>query len=113
MENLLPYRIYTVFPNKPTYKYWESYYTLEAAIWEMLVKLDKLDALDMVESGEFVETQMFNQKCIKRYVVTVKCPYTKIMLKKMHKGDLNIDNVRHLIKTIKEIYIKDGKNERI
>jgi len=113
MSTYLPYRVYTVTPRTPTYKYWESYPSLEAAIWAALDKLKALNALDLIESGEFIETQMLNRKCIKRYVITIKCPYTKIMIKKMSDGDMNQDNVRHLIKTIKEIYIKDGSNERV
>lgn len=108
MNTLVPYRLYTIVPNKPTYKYWESYPNLEAVIWAMLEKLDTLDALDLAESGEFVETSMFDNKVIKRYIVTIKCPYTKIMIKKMHKGSFNVDNVKSLIERIKQIYIKGG-----
>ena len=105
------YRLYTVTPNKKSY--WESYYTLEAGIWAMLDRLNVMNCIDLIEDGEFVETEMFGERYMKQYKVEVNCPRTTLVLKKTSTGSWNITNVKQLITKLKNLYIKGGYDERI
>ena len=96
-----PYRLYDN-------KHWMSYKNLEAACWDLCVKLYNLDHLDLVLKGYFPRTYFLEYPFNNRYTVTLLFPYTEFEIKKMTKGDIDQEEFMKTLNKVYEIF-----NERI
>jgi hypothetical protein len=85
-----------------------SYKNLEAACWDLCVKLYNLDHLDLVLKGYFPRTYFLEYPFNKRYTVTLLFPYTEFEIKKMTKGDIDQEEFMKTLNKVYEIF-----NERI
>lgn len=85
-----------------------SYKNLEAACWDLCVKLYNLGHLDLVLKGYFPRTYFLEYPFNKRYTVTLLFPYTEFEIKKMTKGDIDQEEFMKTLNKVYEIF-----NERI
>jgi hypothetical protein len=79
---------------------------LHDVIHKLFMKLQKLNALLCVDDGEFIETiDYFNKEVVvKRFVVTVRIPYTQFIIKKESTGSINQELFISTLRYIKENY---------
>lgn len=87
---------------------WKSYPNLEAAIWDLCVLLYTAGHLDVLKQGWFEETEYLGEKYIKRYCVELYFPYTKFIIKKLTKGDVNQTEFISTLDKVEKIF-----NERV
>lgn len=87
---------------------WKSYPNLEAAIWDLCVLLYTAEHLELLTQGRFEETEYLGKKYIKRYCVELFFPYTKFVIKKLTKGDLNQTEFMSTLRKVEKIF-----NERV
>lgn len=76
-------------------------------IHKLLDKLKKLNALGCVEEGRFIETiDRFNNNniVIKRFLITVRIPYTQFIVKKESTGSIDKELFLSTLQYIKENY---------
>ena len=87
---------------------WKSYPNLEAAVWDLCVLLHTNGHLDILHDGWFEETEYLGEKYVKRYCIELYIPYTKFIIKKLTKGDLNQVEFMNTLSKVEKIF-----NERI
>lgn len=83
---------------------------LEGACWELLVRLNNSKALDLYNEGTFNETTYKNKTYHKQYCVTVAIPYSRFVIKKLTKGDIDQETFMLTLNKIKEIFDERIKN---
>ena len=87
---------------------WKSYYNAEGAIWDLCVQLYTMNHLELIDQGKFEETKYLGNKYIKRYCIELLFPYTKFIIKKLTKGDLNQTEFMTTLKKVEKMF-----NDRI
>ena len=97
-------RSYRLYDNE----HWMSYKTLKAACWDLCVKLYTLNCTHLLHMGQFIPTEFLGTTYHKQYVITLACPWTKLKIKKMTKGDLDQEEFLKTLSEVEKLF-----NERI
>lgn len=102
--DIRPYRLY--YCNA-----WKSYKSLYAAMWDLLVHLHSMNALELIDSWYFEQTYFLKKPYTKSFCVEVNIPYCKFTIKKMTAGNYDEYEVRSVLNDVKELFYKrlEGK----
>lgn len=102
-------REYQLYDNN----FWTSYHTLNAACWDLCVKLYNLKRLDLLFNGTFEETihPFSGKKYYKRYSIELLFPYSKFTIKKTTKGDLNREELYETLDRVYKLFNERIKNK--
>ena len=84
----------------------KTFHRLEPLLIFLAGKLRMLLCSELLGDGKFIMTQnTFNKEfLVKRYVLTIKCPYTTFEIKKQTKGSINQEEFMAILNRIKEKY---------
>lgn len=88
---------------------YETYFDEDEAIWRVASILDKVNAVDILNSGYFDFTNVHGIKFLKLYVLECYAPNMKFIIHKKSKGDINKLSFRYKLRKFKREFNEKNK----